>query len=220
MSSSDLLDTIGVSAFAICDPDHIAGVSKLPNIIAAPIISLQSFLLQSVLLYYMVHQLIPRGVDPNAEKLPYFIVFTACYLHFLDCIQDLPYAIQLFRHLHNFQSGFRNLSVTGAMLITDAFVVPLATFALGAMYICTSKTIGDVILNCVAVSFVSQIDNWVVTLDNRTNFLAGRIESRTINIPTSIETMRYMSWALVYAPVIPMLAAWGICYISFNVLML
>merc|ERR1711937_933269 len=56
----------------------------------------------------------------------------------------------------------------------DAFVIPLTTLVLGALYLCTSQTPIDVILNSCAVAFVTSIDNYMLGMYYRQFRMQGR----------------------------------------------
>lgn len=201
IESRELIDAIGVAALCVFPGEHAVGVSKLPYRIAVPLVFLQAAGLQLVLLFYMWVQIAPRA--DSLHPLPFGLIFVAIYLHFLNCMQEIPYALQIFRYFVDFHDDLRDLLWFGFVLIADGFVIPALCFVLGALYLCTSVTIADIILNAVAVAFVREIDNWIIGFNLRANFLGGRTQSQIVQFPVGRKAMRMLSLFFVYFPVVP-----------------
>lgn len=221
VEGDELVETVGLSAMSVFAPDAMSGITKLPNKVAVPLIAIQSMFLQVGLLHFLATQLLPKTATQLSQQqgeLPMSIIFIAVYLHFLNCVQELPYSWQLFRHLPDFHPDPASLTILGSVLITDAFVIPLLSFILGGLYLCTSRTIGDAILNAVAVAFVREIDNWILGLNTRSDFLSGKIKAKTIHIPVNRNMMRRIAWTIIFMPIIPLASSMGICWIGFYVL--
>lgn len=220
-SVDDIISTVGVSGMTVIPPDTSSGVTKMRHRIAVPLISLQSVLLQGGMLVFLALQLIPRKeAHSDFEELPISLVFLAIYLHFLNCTQDFPYSWQLVHHIHDFHKDFGDLFLMGGILILDAIVVPLLSLILGALYLCSSHTVGDVILNSCAVAFINQIDVWIVGFNFRTNLLAGRVSCPMLHLPINRSTMRTFAWSVVFVPVVPIVFTAMMCWLGMKVLML
>jgi len=220
-SCDELECEIGISSMCIYPGDTISGITNMTYRRSVPLIVLQALILQWGLLYFLSSLLVPRAeLHKDFEPLPHSIVFIAIYLHFLNCMQELPYSWQLFHHLPDLHTNLPDLFLFGGVIILDGFVVPLVSFTLGALYLCTSRTIGDVILNAVAVAFIHDIDNWILGLNTRANLLAGKVSVRTIHIPINRPAMRQFVWSVVYIPVVPILMSSSFCFIGFQVLKL
>jgi len=198
-----------------------SGITKLPNKYGVPLIALQANLLQVGMLYFLSTQLVNRAdLHEHYHELPGSIVFIAIYLHFMNCTQELPYSWQLFHYLPDFHEDLSDLIVMAAVLIMDSFLVPLLSLFLGGLYLCTSRSIGDVILNAVAVAFVHDIDNWILGLNVHVNFLAGQVTQKTVHIPTNRSGMQAFAWGFIYTPVVPIVVSAGFYFLGFHVLML
>lgn len=217
VSGDDLVNDVGISAMCVFQPDDVSGITRLPNKVAIPLIAVQSELLQVGLLYFLSMQLRSESGDTQPNH-PVSIIVLAIYLHFLNCFQEFPYSWQLFTHLTDFHPELSHLTILGGVLITDAFVVPILSFVIGGLYLCTSVTVGDVILNAVAVAFVREIDNWILGLSIRADFFAGKVQAKTVHIPINKTVMRRMSWAVIFVPVVPLFASASIIWIAFGVL--
>lgn len=215
VNGDDLVNNVGISAMAIMAADEPSSVTKLQNKFAVPLIAIQSMSLQVGLLYFLTLQIKPTTGE---RDIPNSIIFIAIYLHFLNCVQELPYSYQLFHHLPEFHEKWTDLVPLGTVLISDAFMIPLMSFVLGALYLCTSRTIGDAILNAVAVAFIREIDNWILSLNAHTDLLSGKVKSSVVHIPVNRAIMRQIAWGIIFVPVVPVLSAAGMCYIGFNVL--
>lgn len=219
VSASELVDEVGLSGMSIMPADETCGISKMKNKYIVPLIAVQAAALQVGMLYFLAAQLVPRGeLHPRFHELPTSLVFIAIYLHFLNCTQEIPYSWQIFQHFHDFHEKKSDLIVMGGVLILDAFVVPLLSFALGALYLCTSRTISDVILNAVAVAFVHDIDNWILALNTRANFVAGKELEHTVHLPINKKAMRNFSWTMVFVPVVPCLVSFWFLFVGFRLL--
>lgn len=216
LSADELIGDIGVSAMCVLNANEPSSVTRIPNKVAVPFVALQSMCLQIGLLYFLTLQLVPNNNEPRA--LPASIVCIAIYLHFLNCIQEFPYSYQLFIHLPDFHDSWWDLAGLGTVLISDAFIIPLLSFVLGALYLCTSRTIGDAILNAVAVAFIREIDNWILSLNAHTDRLSGKVKSAVVHIPVNRTMMRQIAWGIIFVPVVPILCTAGMCYIGFVVL--
>lgn len=219
LSTDELIDEVGLSGMSILPADETCGISKMKNKYIVPLIAVQAACLQVGMLHFLATQLVPRGeLHLRFHELPTSIVFIAIYLHFLNCTQEIPYSWQIFQHFHDFHDKNSDLIVMGGVLILDAFVVPLLSFSLGALYLCTSRTISDVILNAVAVAFVHEIDNWILALNTRANFVAGKVLGHTVHIPINKKAMRKFSWTMIYVPVVPCLASAWFLFVGFRFL--
>lgn len=202
IASDELIDAVGISAMCMFPRGHLDGVARVPSRRAVPLLFLQAAGLQMVLLFYMWVQLTPRA-EGISHPLPLSLICVAIYLHFLNCVQEIPYTIQIFRFFVDFHDNLTDLLWFGFVLIADGFIIPALCFVLGALYLCTSVTVADVILNSVAVSFVREIDNWIIGFNLRTTFLGGRVQSQKVQFPVGESSMQMISLLFVYYPVVP-----------------
>lgn len=212
----ELVEHLGASGLAVFDPNAKSDLSGLSMKWSLVLIALQSLCLQLGIMYFLSTRLLPHGEQP--KHLPYPITFIAVYLHFIQCAGELPLSVCLLRHLHELHKDWRDLLVMLSVLVTDSFFVPFVSFFVGSLYLCTSRTIGEVILNACAVSFVNSIDNWILTMHTRSNLMSGRMVSKTIHIPINTNIMRSFSWWVCVCPLVPVLICSSMVYLGLFVL--
>jgi hypothetical protein len=198
---NELIQIIGVSGMCAFPTGEVDSISHVPEYIAVPVLFLQAACLQVSLLYYMWLQLSPREDDVHSP--PRLLTFVAIYLHFLSCAQEIPYSIQIFRYFIDFHDDVRDILCFGFVVVADGFVIPFLCFVLGALYLCTSGSVADVILKAVSVSFVTEIDAWIISLAVRAGALGGNKRAQAVRIPVSPKSMRALMISFVYCPIIP-----------------
>jgi hypothetical protein len=198
---NELIQLIGVSGMCAFPSGEVDSITHIPEWLAVPVLFLQAAGLQASLLYYMWVQLSPREDDVHSP--PRLLTFVAIYLHFLSCIQELPYSMQVFRYFIDFHDDVRDIICFGIVVIADGFVIPLLCFVLGALYLCTSSTVADVILKAVSVSFVTEIDAWIISFAVRAGLMGGNKRTQAVKIPVSPQSMRALMICVVYCPIVP-----------------
>ena len=111
-------------------------------------------------------------------------------------------------------------ALTWLTVVVDGFVIPYASLWLGGRFLRSSESISDMILNCVAVRFVPQIDNFLVNaLDTllTTQFEYGeglekyKLPKRSLVMDIG-STMKILTWCLSY-PVVPVGVACALAFI-------
>jgi hypothetical protein len=147
IEGDDLIDTTGISGMCVLPPCQMGGITGVPDRLAVPILFVQAVGLQALLLFNILPRLSPNMDDSHSS--PNVLVFVAIYLHFLNCVQDLPYGIQIFYYFTDLHTELRDVLWFGVVLLADAFVIPSICFILGAFFICTSRTVIDVIMNAL-----------------------------------------------------------------------
>jgi hypothetical protein len=88
--------------------------------------------------------------------------------------------------------------------LMDAFITPSFTTVLGGLYLCTSQTSDDVILNSCAVCFVTSIDNYILGLFGKLSDMSGAVTDGTVKIPYHKDCTRIFQWILLDLPVVPL----------------
>jgi len=88
---------------------------------------------------------------------------------------------------------------------------------LGALFLCTSGDINDLLLNSCAVAFVTYIDDWIVKgLYAWTQNLG---EEEDVDLPSHGKTsIRVVMWSAFFVPVIPVMICVGLAHLGLNVL--
>lgn len=218
ISAEDIIGNMGLSGMALLDPSKSSGINGLPLRFSLPFIAVQAWALQGIILYYMYQQLTPRPSVSEIPKLPFAIVFAAVYLHFINCTTDLPFAFMAMRHIHEFHHELSDLVICGPIFAVDGLVVPLCSLVIGSWYLCTSATIGDVILNSCAVAFIGNIDNFILEMNARMNSMAGNSENLAFQsklfVPVNLPLIKSLNWLMCVVPVVPAVAACGLIHIG------
>lgn len=218
-----LVEEMGVSGMAMLDLSKPSGVNGLPLLYMLPIVAVQACLLQGVILYHMALMLRPR----DAEKtLPRGILFAAIYLHFINCVVSMPFCLAVLRIFHNLHRSDKHLVVAGCCFVLDAFVIPIFNLVIGALYLCTSVRVEDLILNSCAVAFISNIDNWILELNDKINAMVGGRDSdlsafkEKCIVPVRMNVLRVVNWSLCVIPVVPLAFSFFIVHLGFDVMRL
>jgi hypothetical protein len=221
IESGQLVEEMGLSGMCVLSPKVMSGISGLPLSVTLPALSLQAWLLQGIILYYMTTVLTPREDADVKKTLPTLIIFAAVYLHFLQCVRNFPYSISVLGYLFQFHETLHDRVVAVPIFLVDAIFIPIGSLIIGALYLCTSRTVADVILNSCAVAFTGEIDDWILTLNARLNAL-GRKEhgSVTIYMPIPKSNVMMTQWLLSMVPVVPSIFALSALYVGIDVMKL
>merc|ERR1712154_673056 len=124
------------------------------------------------------------GPQEGEDKdVPKSILVAAIYLHFVHCVHDFPFAISVLHFFPHFHENMKSRVICGFCFFVDAIVVPSITLVVGSLYLCTSVTSADVIINSCAVAFISNIDNWILVLNLKMNKLGGNASSDVAHLP-------------------------------------
>lgn len=216
-SASQIMEDMGISGMALLDTQKSSGINGLSLRITLPLIAAQAWSLQFIILFYMVTSLQPRPVEPD-QRLPRPIIFAAVYLHFIHTTTDLPFSVMAMRHLHHFHETTFDRALCGIVFAGDALIIPLCSMIIGSLYLCTSATVGDVILNSCAVAFVGDIDNFILAMNARMNEMAGNKVGMAFDdklfLPCNENFVKTLNWLLCVIPLVPSICAFGLCYIG------
>merc|ERR1719356_759373 len=85
----------------------------------------------------------------------YFLLFAAVHLHFISCLGDLPFSLNILMRIRDIHDTPKELIISLPIFIVDALITPISQLVIGALFICTSPTALDVLLNSCAVAFIS-----------------------------------------------------------------
>jgi len=244
IESDMLVDVMGLSGMSLLEMDATSGISGLPLLVALPACAIQAWFLQLVILFYMGRRVIrltgEGGIDGGMEDpkdVPFAIIFAAIYLHFINCMNDLPFSFSILKHIGELHDKRSHLIVAMPVFMVDGLIVPFTSLIIGAFYLCTSATVSDVILNSCAVAFISNIDNWILQLNEKLNKAAaieegggpeeaeGEEPVKTANgmrvyIPVNHGLVKGMSWWMCVVPIAPALFSSMIAYAGLEVLKL
>lgn len=221
--ASFLVEDMGVSGMAMLDLSKPSGVNGLQLIYMLPIVAIQACVLQGVILYHMALMLRPRDVE---KTLPRGILFAAIYLHFINCVVSMPFCLAVLRIFHNLHRSYAHLVVAGSCFVVDAFVIPIFNLVIGALYLCTSRRVEDLILNSCAVAFISNIDNWILALNDKINGMVGSADNdlsafkEKFIVPVPVSALRVVNWSLCVIPIVPLSFSFFIVHLGFDVMRL
>lgn len=222
MDLTDLIQDTGVSGLCVLHPWEGSVSSGWATFWVTLAISLQGLLLQGGLLFYMLFQLQPQFSLPpekrRREDLPLGLVFIALYIHFLNVAQDIPYSYQLLKHFGDFHKNRKDQIMMAPILITDSVIIPCLVVLIGSLYIAIARHPVDIVLNSVAVAFVKDIDNWILSLVSRASFFSGTLKDRKVRFPVDKKEMRQLLIWVCYVPVVPVIMVAGMLYLALYVL--
>jgi len=214
-------DMYTVNGEAIVSDFGISGlclVSKREDITTVILISAQSFFLQAMILFYITHLLKPHA-KVGANSLPTVLVDAAIYLHFISCVGYLPRSIFVLKHFREVHTETLEFVVIGFVFIVDAFVTPLFQLFIGALFLCTSVTVADVIMNACAVAYVAKIDNLILEVRKAMNELGLQPEAYDdIHIPVNVNLIRKLNTVLCVVPLLPFTFSCIMGYLGLRVL--
>lgn len=229
--SDDLVDVMGLSGMSLLNMSDSAGVSNLKLLYALPFVAIQAWILQGLILFFMARRVVRLAVaDPpddseegrDAYNVPFSIIFAAIYLHFINCVNDLPYSLSIASHIGGLHSELSHRLVAIPTFALDGLVVPFTSLVIGALYLCTSVSVADVILNSCAVAFISNIDNWILNLNDNLNKSSGDKDgdSESVFVPVNAKLVTNMSWWMCVIPVVPSAFSGFFAYVGLIVLKL
>lgn len=214
MDGGELLDTMGLSGMSImCSNDK-----DFRQLVC---IALQSFTLQYTMLY-ATFNVIRRQIAANKEKelliddndfeepLPmtwmlYFLMFAAIHVHFLNCMGDVPFSLNILLRIRDIHDTPKELIIAAPIFFIDALVTPTLQLVIGAVFLCSSASAIDVLLNSCAVCFFSTIDNMILTLLRHMKILSGEREEITVHLPFNKGFSKFMEATVCVFPIIPII---------------
>lgn len=212
VGGEDMVSDMGISGLCL--------VTCEDNLSTVMCIACQAFFLQFIILFYIGASLEPHPNFNKQKNLPDAIIVAAIYVHFLNCVRDIPrsmFATRSFRH--NFKNDtFMHTWTFGLVFAIDAFITPLAQLFIGALFLCTSATVAEVIMNACAVAYISEIDNMILEVRKQMEALVGRDEEYDeVTIPVDKRVIGIINACFVTVPLIPL--AFSVCmgYVGLHV---
>lgn len=203
VNSENLIEDCGLSGMCVLDPKAICGVTGAKVWCVISVAAAQAFFLQFALLYWIYTGLTPRWNRPGAmSALPMSILFSAIYLHFVNCVSDLPRMFFLLRWVRQNQKTHTWLLITVFMM--DSCIIPMITMAIGSLYLSNSLDINETILNSCAVAFITQVDNWILQVSLNMELLVHRTEHhKDLFVRIDRKMVQWIDWLVVIIPAIP-----------------
>lgn len=191
-------------------------------------ISAQCFFLECTMLYYMwglleakedpltmadIKEHIWKGNEDDGIP-PMIMVFIAVYIHVITQMNDWCTSAKIVRMaVLTHTKEHRRHGLIRFVMLFDSLVIPFANLIIGALYLCTSDGVGDLILNSCAVAFVSQIDDWIV--QGAYNWL-GKADTQKVNLsPLPAKYASFGTTVIYMFPIGTVAIVLGLCYVAF-----
>jgi len=176
------------------------------------LLALHCFALQGIVVYYIYQFVAAKMGEHDVKDAPWVLVVVAIYLHLHNIVSAIPAGGSAVVKAFN-DGAWLALSV----IFVDSVIMPVVTIILGALFLCTSGSINDLLLNSCAVAFVTYIDDWIVKgLYAWTQNLG---EEEDVDLPSHGKTsIRVVMWSAFFVPVIPVMICVGLAHLGLNVL--
>eukprot|EP00929_Paragymnodinium_shiwhaense_P020422 TRINITY_DN13622_c0_g1_i1.p1 TRINITY_DN13622_c0_g1~~TRINITY_DN13622_c0_g1_i1.p1 ORF type:complete len:327 (-),score=50.36 TRINITY_DN13622_c0_g1_i1:348-1262(-) len=213
--ANEFAERMGVSGLAL-----LASTRK--ELVALVMIGLQAFGMQYSLLYHLWHSCQPRSEEEIEKEVPFLLLGVAIYLHFLSCFSEMPFGMSALFHMRDLglTKNWCSVFVNTPFFITDALLTPLTTMVVGSFFLCSSKTVVDVLLNSCAAAFIKEIDNWILALNGKMKKLAGVVSDKDVHIPYNKALADSVEWVVIIFPVIPVIYTITVAHIGVNIMRL
>lgn len=214
MSKDELVEVLGISALCCFNTKG----TELFKLLA---ISAQGFALQIIVLYFLARQLNPRDDPDEPKAVSRVIIGVAVYLHLINCAKDIPFGLTTLYHFNELKDTVYERLIAGPCLFIDCVLVPIATVVIGALYLCTSQSVSDVITNSCGVAFITSIDNWILGINVTISRLSGdESGDARLHIPHAGWRAHTVNWVMVYIPFVPAILSYAIMYLGLDVMRL
>lgn len=92
--------------------------------------------------------------------------------------------------------------------------MPCAAIVIGGFFLSTATNYCDLFMKSVVFKFISNIDNWVVAINSRTNVVAGSIEPLMVHLPRDRDIARLLNYILCVIPAVPSLIVFVLSSVS------
>lgn len=177
------------------------------------LLALQCFALQGAILYYVYVYVEAKSREKGDQSdAPWPLMVVAIYLHLHNIMASIPAGGSAVRKAFTDRAW-----VALSVIFIDSIIMPFATIFMGAMFLCTSGGVDDLLLNSCAVAFVTYIDDWIVqSLYAWTNHLG---EEEEVDLPRHSPTyIRVVMWSAFFVPIVPAALCVGMAYYGVEVL--
>merc|ERR1711920_375263 len=196
---------MGVSG--LCIVSHGAGLHEKCTLVS---VALQAFLMQFVIFHFMWLYIV-RAEEPSpsdaAGPVKRGILMVSIYVHIMNILRDIPVGLSVMFTFPWLQHGVKESLITAPIFMIDSVIFPLVTAVLGSLFLCTSQTTQEVLLNSCCVCFVNGIDNALLKLPcdfkEFSQFRAGSI----VFVPYQPKMVTCLDYTVVVFPIIPLLWA-------------
>lgn len=196
---NELISMLGIPAFCIL-PFNQVGISGLPLRLSVIMLALQSFILQALILHFLM-----RGIweAKDTPSLPSLAVGTAIYLNWLGHLSELPIGLALLKYVYQFQETLMDRVIAYTIYISSMILIPCASIMIASMYLAESPNFIDLITKSIVFKLVSMVDTWIVAVNSRANKLAGSVEPLVVLLPIDQKFAKVLNWVVCIVPLLP-----------------
>jgi len=216
IEEDELVDTMGVSG--LCLLSHSQSLYEKCTVVS---VALQAFFMQFVIFYFMSKYIV-RAEQPSAwdraGPVKPRIIMIAIYVHIMNVLRDVPFGLSVLVTFPWLQHGWKNVAFTAPIYMIDTVIVPSITAVLGSLFLCTSKTSAEVVLNSCAVYFVNGIDNALLKLSCDFKELSRFRSRQVVFVPYQPKMVKCLDYSIVVFPIFPMLWAFSMEWIGLDIL--
>lgn len=207
---NELIGMLGIPAFCVL-PFPQVGSTGMPIRVTMLLLAAQCWILQGASLYLLLEGI--KTAMP-ADPLPRLAVALATYLNVLNHLGELPLSLLLMRHVHEFHKTIHDKVLAIVVCFVAGVLVPCAAIVIGGFFLSTATNYCDLFMKSVVFKFISNIDNWVVAINSRTNVVAGSIEPLMVHLPRDRDIARLLNYILCVIPAVPSLIVFVLSSVS------
>lgn len=215
MGGCDIIEKMGVSGMAI-----IAHSNQ--DFIDMFIFAFQSWFYQAIMFLglwkFVSARIHPKDADDPGVELNalIFVEVVALVVHFANCFGEVPFALSVLMRITDIHDTPKEIIFAAPVFLVDSVVIPMIQLILGALFICSSPNAVSVLLNSCGVAFISQIDNWILSLSLSFRQYGGNVpmDELTVYIPCNVKVSKIMQTTVCVFPIMPFTFALFIIYWS------
>jgi len=202
LNTDDLISEMGLSGLCFLDLTQ-RSASDWPLKYTLPCLACQGFGLQVIFLGYLLDSLAPQ--ESENVGIPIALMnIAAVYVHFVNVVQGLLFDFNRIIHLPHLHPEPCEKLCVGFICLMDSLVVPGCTLVIGSLYLCTSSTAGDLIVNAVGVAFITNIDNFIINIYTTSCKALKKNQDLVVHFPVDHAYVKSVNFFVCVCPVIPL----------------